>query len=52
MVSMHVTSDFETITSWFPQGSVVRPILVNCLFNDFYFIEKANVHNFVDDGTP
>ena len=48
----NVTSDFETIISGVPQGSIVGPILFNCLLNDFfYFIEKASVHNFVDDNT-
>ena len=50
--SNNVTSDFETITSRVPQGSIVGPILFNCFFNDFfYFIEKASIHNFVDDNT-
>ena len=32
--------------------SYLGPILLNCFFNDFfYFIEKANVHNFADDST-
>ena len=48
----NVTSDFETIISGVPQGSIVGPILFNCLLNDFfYFIEKASVRNFVDDNT-
>ena len=48
----NVTSDFETIISEVPQGSIVGPILFNCFFNDFfYFIEKASVHNFTDDNT-
>ena len=48
----NVTSDFETIISGVPQGSIVGPILFNCFFNDFfYFIEKASVHNFADDNT-
>ena len=35
-----------------PQGSIVGPIIFNCLFNDFYyFIENADVHNFADDNT-
>ena len=35
-----------------PQGSIVRPILFNCFFNDFfYIIETANVHNFAEDNT-
>ena len=48
----NVTSDFETIISEDPQGSIVGPILFNCFFNDFfYFIEKASVHNFAYDNT-
>ena len=48
----NVTSDFETIISGVPQGSIVGPILFNCFFNDFfYFIEKASIHNFADDKT-
>ena len=47
-----ITSDFETIISSVPQGSLVCPILFNCFFNDFcYVIEKASVHNFADDDT-
>ena len=50
--SNNVTSDFETIISRVPQGSIVGPILFNCFFNDFfYFIEKASAHNFADDNT-
>ena len=48
----NVTSDFKTIISGVPQGTIVGPILFNCFFNDFfYFIEKASVHNFADDNT-
>ena len=48
----NVTSDFETIISGVPQGSIVGPILFNCFFNDFfYFIEKASAHNFADGNT-
>ena len=47
-----ITSDFETIISSVPQGSIVCPILFNYFFNDlFYVIEKASVHNFADDDT-
>ena len=50
--SNNVTSDFETIISRVPQGSIVGPILFNCFFNGFfYFIEKASIHNFADDNT-
>ena len=48
----NVTSDFETIISGVPQGSIVGPILFNWFFNNFfYFIVKASVHNFVDNNT-
>ena len=48
----NVTSDFETIISGVPQGSIVVPILFNCFSNDFpYFTEKAKVHNFADGNT-
>ena len=48
----NVTSDFETIISGVPQGSIVGPILFNCFFNDFfYFIEKTSIHNFADGKT-
>ena len=47
----NVTSDFETIISGVPQGSIVGPILFTCFFNEFfYFIEKASVNNFSDDN--
>ena len=50
--SNNVISDFETIISRVPQGSIVGPILFNCFFNDFfYFIEKASIHNFADENT-
>ena len=48
----NITSDFETIISGVPQGSIVGPILFNCFINDFFcFTEKASVHNFADDNT-
>ena len=47
----NVTSDYETIISRVPQGSIVGPILFICFFNDFfYFIEKASVTSFTDDN--
>ena len=51
-VCINVKSDFETIISGVPQGSIVGPILLNCFLNDFsYFIGKESVHNFADDNT-
>ena len=43
-------SDFKSIISRVPQGSIVRPILSNAFLNDFFFcIRKASAHNFADD---
>ena len=45
-------SGFEEITSRFPQGSMVRPILFNAYLNDFFYdIENASVHNITDDNS-
>ena len=48
----NINSDFVTVISGVPQGSIVGSILFNCFFNDFFYvIEIANAHNFADDNT-
>ena len=47
----NINSEFLTVISGVPQGSIVGQILLNCFFNDFfYIIEIANAHNFADDN--
>ena len=44
--------DFNDIISGVSKSSVVRPILFNVSFNDFFFfMQHATVHNFADDNT-
>ena len=48
----NINNTFKEIISGVPQGSVVRPILFNTFFNDFfYFILVASAHNFADGNT-
>ena len=48
----NVHSRFKNVISGVTQRSIVGPELFNCFFNDFfYFIDKASVHNFVDDNS-
>ena len=45
-------SEFDTIISDVPQGSIFGPILFNIFFNDFFFsIPKGSIRNFADDNT-
>ena len=48
----NTNSEFLNVISGVPQRSIVRPILFNCFFNDFFYvIETANAHNYADDNT-
>ena len=48
----NINSDFLNVISGVPQGSIVRPILFNCFFNNFFYvIETASAHNFAGVNT-
>ena len=48
----NISSNFQTITSGVPQGSIVGPILFNIFMNNFFFfLCSVSVHNFANDNT-
>ena len=48
----NINSNFQTIKSGVPQGSIVGPILFNVSFNVFFFfLCNVSVYNFADDNT-
>ena len=47
-----INSNFLTITSGVPQGTIVGPILFNIFFNDFFFfMYNMSAHSSADDNT-
>ena len=45
-------SDFQSVLSGLPQGSVLGPIIFNFHINNlFYFIKKSFLVNYADDNT-
>ena len=47
VLDTNILSEFNKVIYSVLQGSIVKPILFTCFFNDFYhFIKNVNVHNF------